>query len=66
MSNESNLASPTIREIGLALSSSSPRVREAALAVRPPSTPSQEDLQIVRQAVREQEAKSRGGVDVKV
>ena len=58
-------STPTYREIGLALASTSPRVREAALQVKPPAQMDPQAVQIVLDAVREQEAKARGGVDVK-
>jgi len=57
---------PTIREITVALASSSPRVREAVLSVHPPEPMDPQSLKIVLEAVREKEAEARGGVDVKV
>jgi hypothetical protein len=56
---------PTYREISLALASSSPRVREAALSVRPPDQMDPREIQIVLDAVRERDAQVRGGVDIK-
>jgi hypothetical protein len=56
---------PTYREISLALASPSPRVREAALSVRPPDQMDPREIQIVLDAVRERDAQARGGVDVK-
>ena len=57
---------PTYRDIALALSSSSPRVRGAALSVHPPAEMDPRQIQIVLEAVREKDAASRGGIDVKV
>lgn len=56
---------PTYRDIAMALASSSPRVRDAAMAVRPPAEMDPRQVQIVLDAVREKEAAGRGGVDVK-
>lgn len=57
---------PTVREISMALASSSPRVRDAALNVMPPAKMDPQAVQIVLDAVREREASARGGVDITV
>lgn len=57
---------PTVREISMALASSSPRVRDAALSVLPPAKMDPQAIQIVLDAVREKEAAARGGVDITV
>lgn len=57
---------PTVREISMALASSSPRVRDAALSVMPPAKMDPQAVQIVLDAAREKEALARGGIDIVV
>jgi hypothetical protein len=56
---------PTYRDIAMALSFSSPRIRGASLAVRPPAELDPKEVQIVLDAARDKEAARRGGVDAK-